>query len=163
MAATIQSGLVLSGRSDTSPSPSNLVDAPAASPSSGSLQTLQVTFWISDGGGDLGLDIANAWVKIISVFTKNSITPQQLTVPCATLTSTVPKANAYFTVPNSRDEQLWSQLLGAARTVAATCETYLKAPTTANLNKLGNMAISNQYDSLIAFLKWVDKQPLPVR
>ncbi len=163
VAATTQTGLVISGGSDTSAPPSNLFSSTAASSSSGSLQALQVAFWITDGGGDLELDISDAWVKVISVFTKKSITPQQLSVPCTTLTSTVPRANTYFTVPNSRGEQLWSQLLDGARTVDAACRAYLNAPTTANLNNLGNTAVSTQYNSLIAFLNWSRKQPAPVR
>jgi hypothetical protein len=73
----------------------------------------------------------------------------------------MPRAEAYFTVPNARGEQLWSQLLHGARSVNAACETYLKAPTKANLNALGNAAVSNEYDSLMAFFNWFNQQPVP--
>jgi Zn-dependent protease with chaperone function len=163
VAFTAQSGLGLSGGSDNSTIPSDLFGNPATSSSSASLQRLQVAFWVSEGGGDLALDISGAWVKVIAVFIRKTITPQQLTAPCAALASTIPRAKAYFAVPNARGEQLWSQLLDGARSVDADCETYLKAPANANLNALGNAAVSNDYSSLIAFLKWFNQQPLTIK
>jgi hypothetical protein len=99
----------------------------------------------------------------MSVFTQKTIAPRQLTAPCAALASAVPRAEAYFTVPNARGERLWSRLLDGGRSVDAASETYLNAPTNANLNALSTAVFSNAYKSLIAFLNWFNQQPSEIK